>query len=123
MKKFKTFDVAISILLIISFCIYGLINTKYLLIGYFVVGGWQLISMVIHAFNQWFTHRNTARYVYQSIVLVLLCLAVTGLIVQQVLMPLLFILVFVSPFMAVYYSWLCYHELTVKMQRPLTALK
>lgn len=123
MKQFKVFDVSLSILLIIICCIYALVNTKYLMVGYFVVGGWQLISMVIHAINKWFTKRSSARYVYQTVVLVIICLGFTGILVPQVLMAMLFLLVFVSPFMAIYYTWLCYHELTVRMRRPLAALK
>jgi hypothetical protein len=93
------------------------------MVGYFVVGGWQLISMLVHITNNWFTNRHSARYVYQTFVLVIICLGITGIIVPQVLMAMLFLLVFVSPFMAIYYTWLCYHELTVRMQRPLAALK
>lgn len=123
MKKFKIVDVTMSILLILSCCIYGLFNTKYLIIGYFVVGGWQLASMLVHKINKWFTPRHSARHYYQTIVVVIFCLAGTALIAKEVIMPLMFFMIFASPVMAVYYTWLCYYELTVKMQRPLAALK
>jgi hypothetical protein len=47
--------------------------------------------------------------------------------VGGLLYPLLWIvmitLLFAAPFMAIYYTWLCYDEVYVKMQRPLAALK
>ena len=56
MKKFKQADYFISLLLILVFVIISFINQDITwIVGYFVVGGWQVISMIIHAFFGWFT--------------------------------------------------------------------
>ena len=51
MKKFKQTDYVISLLLILTFVVMSFINQDITwIVGYFVVGGWQVISMIIHAF-------------------------------------------------------------------------
>ena len=124
MKKFKQADYFISLLLILVFVIISFINQDITwIIGYFVVGGWQVISMIIHAFFGWFTVKNSRRYVYQYIVLIIIVLALLGLIVEPILVLLAFPMLFAAPVMAIYYTWICYEEVYVKMQRPLFFLK
>ena len=116
MKKLKQIDCWISIALIIVFLILSLINHDYtFIIGYFIVGGWQVISMIVHAYAGWFNQKNGVRRVYHWITLISL-----------VTMPIgsFYILFFIAPFMAIYYTWICYEEVYVKMQqRPLAQLK
>ena len=115
MKKFKTIDYRISILLIAVFTLISLIKRDgTFVIGYFVTGAWQLISMIIHVWNGWFTRSRNARYVYHWIVLISVLTLPIGSFI---------ILLFTAPFMAVYYTYLCYHEVRVRMQRPLALLK
>lgn len=115
MKQFKTIDLFISIALISGFTIYWLIKSgDSFLTGYCVTGCWQAISMLVHAVNRCFTYRTGSRYTYHWISLV-----------SIITMPLgsIWILLFAAPFMAIYYTYLCYHEVYVKMQRPLSVLK
>ena len=103
MKKFKQIDYWISILLIIGFAVAGLINQDAtFLIGYFVVGGWQVISMTFHAINKWFTEKGSRRYIYHCIVLCILLLALAGLMENFILSLLAFPMLFAAPFMAIY---------------------
>jgi hypothetical protein len=113
MKRFKTIDFFISVLLILASAIYWLLNQdESFLIGYFVVGSWQAFSMIVHVLNGCFTYGSRNTYHWISLISVLT-------------MPIgsIWILVFTAPFMAVYYTWLCYHEVYVKMQRPLSVLR
>ena len=56
MKKFKQVDYYINIALILAFSIVSLINMDgTFIIGYLVVGGWQVISMIVHSYHHWFT--------------------------------------------------------------------
>ena len=115
MKKFKKIDVWISISLITGFAIASIIQQGYLfLIGYFVVGGWQVISMLTHVYHQCFTEKKGRRYIYHWITLIaLLTMPVGGYL----------ILFFIAPFMAVFYTWLCYDEVRKMSERPLAMLK
>ncbi len=114
MKKFKQVDLLINIILISGFLIVSLIKQDMtFMTGYFVVGGWQVISMIVHAWNHWFTHKG-ARYYYHWITFISLITMPVGSF---------WLLLFVAPVMAVYYTWICYNEVYVKMQRPLAQLK
>ncbi len=124
MRKFKLVDCWISITLIASFTILSLIRLDYsFLIGYCVVGGWQLVSMAVHHANRWFTHGKGKRSNYHITVAVIFILALVGVMINAVLWVVMVMLLFAAPLMAGYYAWLCYNEVYVKMQRPLAALR
>ena len=124
MKKFKIIDTWISISLVLAGTVVSLAKLdSSFIIAYFVVGGWQMISMLIHAIKGWFTHLKTARYNYHAFVTTTAALALLGLWLNPVLYVLMAILLLAAPVMAIFYTWLCYEEVYVKMQRPLAALK
>jgi hypothetical protein len=115
MKKFKQVDCFISIALILTFSIVSLINMDgTFIIGYLVVGGWQVISMIVHSYHHWFTGKKSVRSAYHWLTLFSLITMPVGSCI---------LLLFIAPFMAIFYTWLCYHELYVKMQRPIHLLK
>ncbi|UEG50333.1 hypothetical protein LK994_02440 [Ferruginibacter lapsinanis] len=115
MKKFKTIDIYISIVLIVFFLILSLIKrNSTFFVGYFVVGAWQVISMIVHVVKKWFTQKGGVRFVYHWITLISLVTIPIGSF---------WILLFTAPFMAVFYTWICYKEIYVKMVRPLDQLK
>ena len=115
MKKFKEVDTWISIILITGFAIATITNRDYtFLLGYFVVGAWQVISMLVHVYYHSFTQKGGIRRNYNWITLISL-----------ITMPIgsFWILLFTAPFMAVFYTWLCYDEVRKMNQRPLALLK
>ena len=60
MRKFKLYDVWISISLVIIFTAISLIRLDdSFIIGYFVIGGWQLLSMLVHIYSSRFNESNT----------------------------------------------------------------
>ena len=115
MKQLKTIDYWISIVLILLFTLLSLIrrDTTFI-IGYFVTGAWQVASMIVHVWKGWFTKTGTARHIYHWIVFISIITIPIGSFI---------ILLFTAPVMAIYYTYICYHEVTVKMQRPLALLK
>ncbi|MEO8770760.1 MAG: hypothetical protein ABI402_11760 [Ferruginibacter sp.] len=115
MKKYKIIDTWISTILISIFALIYLVSLDfgYVITGYFIVGSWQLISMIVHAWNHWFTAKGSARIYYHWFVGV--CL---------ISIPISFeVLLYMAPFMAAYYTWICYEEVYIKMKRPLSILK
>lgn len=116
MKKIKTIDLWGGILLILSFLIWSLIgrNMMVAIIGYVIVGGWQVSSMAMHAYYHWFNEKKGRRWIYGWIT-----------VFSIITMPLgsYILLLFTAPVMASYYAWICYKEVYVKMQRPLALLK
>jgi hypothetical protein len=124
MKQFKLIDTWISVVLIVSFALLSLIKLDYtFLIGYCVVGGWQLVSMLVHSIKGWFTRQRAGRYYYHLTVAVLIILTLVGIFIAPVLWAVMVVLLFAAPFMAAWYTWLCYIEVYVKMQRPMAALR
>ena len=137
MKRFKIIDVWISILLIIFCVMRSLILSnnahwdnffyikKDVAEGYFIVGGWQFISIIVHALNKSFAVKISKRYRYQITVFFLVGISLLVFIfkIPGILFALLLLLFIAGPFMAIYYIYICYQETYVKMKRPLDQLK
>jgi len=124
MKTFKMIDVWGSAALIVYFLLAALIRQDETLIyGYFAVGAWQVISMLVHLYAGRFCQKGGARNTYHRAVVIVLCCVLAGLVFYPLLMIVLVILLFAAPVMAIYYTWLCYEEVYVKMKRPLAILK
>lgn len=121
MKTFKLIDFWVSVGLLISFLIIiangkpeSLIDEN-ILLSYYVVGGWHIISMLVHAICGWFTIRWGTRFWYQWVSFILVVTIPAGSV---------WILVFTAPFMAFFYTAYCGYEVFVKMnRRPLAILK
>lgn len=113
MKKIKEIDFWVSVGLIILFTILYLATTDaaYALAGYFVIGSWQVISMIVHAWNHWFT-TGTRLYYHWTVFISLAGFPLTCVV-----------LLFIAPLMAVFYATICYREVYIKMKRPLALLK
>lgn len=124
MKKFKRADYIISTVLIIGFiACYYLKTEKTYFTGCLVVGGWQILSMIVHAINRCFINKNGLRFIYQYVVLILIVTVIVSVLFLDSGITILNFLYYTAPAMAIFYTWLCYHEVTVKMRRPLALLK
>ncbi len=80
----KEVDITLQVLLILTAIIYGFLEQRafYFLFGYFVVGGWQLISYFIHLFlRQKFVPSRERRW-YGQFVAILLTIAICCLLVS-----------------------------------------
>lgn len=114
MKTFKIIDTGLSLALITGYAITWSYQPDKLFEAYFVVGGWQSCSMIVHALRHCFTRKGGTRYVYHWISFVAL-----------VTLPLgsYWILFFLAPVMALFYTGLCLAETRKMAPRPLTVLK
>lgn len=119
MKTFKMIDCWVSAISIIFFAAAsvfyddGLLNDT-LLLGYLVVGFWQAVSMCVHVFAGSFMQKWGKRYLYHWLSFI----AIVTLPVGSY-----WILYVAAPFMAIYYTWLCYTETYYRMKRPMDLLK
>jgi len=122
MKTFKIIDFWLQIILIMTcflLIISGSLNLYY---GYFIIGGFQLISMLIHEITKSFVPKGSARRVYQTIVYVIVSFMLLTPLINAfgfVFIP----MAFAAPFMAVYYIRMCYKETYIYFKRPLSVLK
>ena len=124
MKQFKIIDFWVSTLLIVFFTIAGITGMGItFLYGYFIVGGWQLISMFVHFINHWFCVPGSTRYTYHCMVAIILFCTALGFVFYLLMYIILCILIIAAPVMAIFYTWMCYNETYIKMKRPLALLK
>lgn len=124
MKRFKIIDFWVSVTLIVCFTIASIARCDTTFIyGYFIVGGWQLISMFVHFINHWFCGYGSTRYIYHWIVAITIFCTALGVVVYIFLYIVLTVLILAAPVMALFYTWMCYKETYIKMQRPLALLK
>jgi hypothetical protein len=122
MKTFKLIDFWINVVLISFFVILAIFEAteyingfgEYIGLGYFIVGGWQIIGMLIHANQHWFTEKKGIRnnYHWFTFFAVLAMFTIVWF----------YVLLFIAPFLALFYTWICYNEIFVKMKRPLADL-
>ena len=123
MKTFKKIDFWISAISIFVFAIFSFVRQDgTLIIGYFTVGVWQVVSMLIHQLNGWFTSKGSRRYYHHYITLaaVLMIISTPLLYVTGIVF---FILLYLAPVMAVYYTSICFRELAVLEAKALVHLK
>lgn len=124
MKTFKQIDWMIQVFLILySLVILFVDKPPYQpFLGYFVVGGYQFASMLVHEFAGSFTARNGRRRYYHNAVYIIVAMMLTGLVLR----PLLWIflpMLYAGPLMAIFYVHICYDEVYHHMKRPLAQLK
>ncbi len=131
MKKFKVADFWINVSLILGFIIFGLATRDERFgYGYFVVGGWQVISMAAHWVNKWFTGESRQRINYHRFVLALSAVILLFIILGQFagflfapLLIILWLMLFIAPLLAIFYAAMCYQETFIRMKRPMYLLK
>lgn len=112
MRQFKQIEFYLNIILIASFTISMLVMQKgeLLFLSYFIVGAVQVIGMIIHELNRWFTAKKSTRRYYHWIVLILILLFPAGFS--------FWFLLYTAPFFALFYTYICWKELqTVKFKQ------
>ncbi|QEC42219.1 hypothetical protein [Pseudobacter ginsenosidimutans] len=122
MKAFARLDVAIQVILIIIGISIGLavasnsIQSDYMFVPYFLVGGWQIFSVIVHLVGEGFRF-GTMRKIYLVTLLLVLVILIISVPTEAIIYSLMGLLFF-SPLMAIFYLATCYKEL---QQYKLTA--
>lgn len=76
---------------------------------YFVVGGWQLLSVLVHLLSN-VKFRNILRTIYLRTLCVVLGLGILSLIISNMSIYFFLALLYISPLMAILYLATCYRE-------------
>ncbi|HEX7847623.1 MAG TPA: hypothetical protein VF476_17605 [Chitinophagaceae bacterium] len=122
MRLFKRIDLFISILLIIIFSAIAIYNTGTIFLAYFVVGGWQVISMLTHTFCGWFTEKNSIRRTYHWISFAVIAMGCLVFVIPGFFL-FLYVMLLAAPVMAIIYTGICYAEVKILSKRPLADFK
>lgn len=123
MKLYKELDFRIQVVLILSCTFYPLlIDSYFLLYSYLIVGGWQLLSAGIH----WVLPKSyfpvPGRLYYLRTLLGLLAAGILSLFTKLLLIY-AFLLLIISPLLAIWYTYICYAENRVMEHKFLIHLK
>lgn len=115
MKTFERFDVIMQWSLIVASVAYLGVKEEleYLIHAYFLVGGWQMISMIVHAIAwrndpSW---RRGRRIYSGSVFLIVVITALSAWLELPIVFWIFYGLLFLSPFMAIFYAGLCTKDL------------
>ena len=122
MKTFKQIDLWMNIALIFSLGIAALSRLIDLLPCYYIVGGWQCISMIVHGFSGWFMQKGGRRSGFHYTVIAIGLIVILSNWFQPLLVIFLFLLL-CSPAMALVYTMMCWDECQEMKERPLSKLK
>lgn len=110
MKTFKLVDTWGQVMLIPACIIFSLFKLDASFIyGYFVVGGWQVISALTHLVKGW--KQSGARRHYNKFLLFAGVVGGLCLFSYILLGIYLMVLLFISPVIATWYCFFCYREL------------
>jgi hypothetical protein len=110
MKRFKTIELYSNIVLYGALLILICLKAMFFITAYFIMGGWQILGMAFHFINGWFMKKRGARSNYQWTVLIIIIAVLPGLAFPAILMILLYVMLLVSPFMAINYICICFSE-------------
>lgn len=113
LKDFKTLDLTIQAVLILAALIVDLIwqHSGSIIVSYLVVGGWQIMSMVVHWVEHYDLRRWSHRTVHTASMVALVLLAILGIMHSQLIILLLMGLLVGAPLLAIWYFLLCFLEL------------
>jgi hypothetical protein len=124
MKIFKILDVYISITLMLTALMLLPFDGTYAFVcGYFILGSWHCVSMLVHAIKGWFVTKQFARINYHWTVAVVIVFAGLALLIKSLMMVLMVVMLIAGPIMAIIYTSICYKETFKFMKRPLDDLK
>jgi hypothetical protein len=119
MKLFKKIDLAAQLLLIITGVLLPVISKGNLFYGYFLVGGWQLLSTAIHFIyrQQYYPIKQRSYYLWTLQAFIL-----TGILLFFSFFFGYILLVF-SPFLAIWYLAICIMEIKILEKKDFIHLK
>lgn len=117
MKKFKKIDCIVQvILLLVALCwnLVGLSRGSFLgnepfIIPYFTIGGWQLVSALVHAIKPMY-NKKMPRRIYLFVLLAVIAGAILAYFQGDAVLMFFYALLFLAPGMAIYYCVLCIAE-------------
>jgi hypothetical protein len=122
MRLIKTIDFRAQLLLIIAGVLFCAINLNSFYVSYFIVGGWQVLSCLTHFFLPHF-YPYSGRKIYLLVLLLLAMLGIIALLSPAFILPYLFILLFISPLMAIWYCFISYKEVKLLQQKEWIQLR
>ncbi len=117
MKKFKKIDCIVqAVLLLVALCwnLVGINRGSFLgnepfIIPYFTIGGWQLMSALVHAIKPMY-NKKIPRRIYLFVLLTVVAGTILAYFQGDAVLMFFYVLLYLTPGMAIYYFVLCIAE-------------
>jgi hypothetical protein len=122
MRLVKIVDFRAQLLLIIGGILLCVVNPELLFYPYFIVGGWQVLSCMTHMFLPHF-YPYSGRKIYLWVLLFVGFAGFICVFLPDSIISYLFILLIISPLMAIWYCFICYKEVKLYQQKEWIQLK
>jgi hypothetical protein len=122
MLAFKKIDLWIQVALSICAVLLTLIfNFGFIMLFYLGVGGWQLISCIIHyIFKRWYISSENRNEYLRDVVFFVFC---SLLLIPAIGLLVGFLAMVVTPFFAIWYMRICQKEIAMLKHKALIHLK
>lgn len=117
MKRLQLIDYYGQLLLYAVIAVLMLWEMDYFYAAYLLMGGWQLLSVLLHLPNRSSFISSKQRYYYQWVLLAILLIFLAGSIVPVMIWIGLLLLMYVSPVLAVWYIIITRMELLHNQRR------
>ena len=124
MKRFKQIDVIGQFLIILTFIGIEIFqrNGTYFM-GYLIIGGWQLISVILHLIFRKQLMLSPLRKIYNVVLIVVVALAIIAFTIPQLGLYILLALLYIPTPMALFYNYLCFVELRTINHREFISMR
>ncbi len=117
MKKFKKIDCIVQAVLLLAAIVWNLagfaqghfLGNEPFIIPYFAIGGWQLMSVVVHAIKPMY-NKKIPRRIYLFVLLAVVAGSIVSYLQGDAVLQFFYVLLFVAPAMAIYYCIVCIAE-------------
>jgi hypothetical protein len=118
MDFFKRFDFLVQMMLFVVWLGVALAAQGLLLYLYCITGGWQIVSILVHAFADKYFYKDSSRtrHAWTALVTGVCALPPLG----AVTLVIFFGLLIITPVFATWYSIICYSEIETARQQGLT---
>lgn len=120
MKTIKFYDAWLQSIMIVAFVIVAIFNHSTFLYGYIIVGAYQVINTIIHLLVK---EHNSYRTWYNWFLIVSTAVLAVSAISPEVFLILAYLMLYLSPLIAVAYNAICFYEVKKMQERPLAQLK
>lgn len=120
-QRYRIADLIIQLAMLLTWLIVVVKNYEFALNMYFIVGGWFLVSLVIHRLID--KDKDSAYNIFLVIVAGIIASFVLSITVASTFFIVLYILFFGAPVMALLYTYVCFTEIRKLNKRPISLLK
>ena len=101
------------LLALLSLAVTAVVDDGFFIISYFVVGGWQVTSALIHMRHRTALLQVGGRHKYEVLLAILVACCLLSLLITPLLIFYLYLMLLAGPAMAVWYAYITWHELRI----------